>query len=172
MLRLLGNDTYAVCSTARLCKTFESCQAVVPFVFLQSVILSWLLLPAHLLHSRAHQLSLWGVQCPQLHSLAWHPALSHAPALCTRWSANTWLSTVPAALFKLSQKFLGSWPANGLASFELIQFTVGKGGRVTWPEAVGWNGVSDRWCAKGRYTGRLLKKGKTHSFVICLSGPL
>lgn len=29
--------------------------------------------------------------------------------------------------FKLSRKFIGSWPTNRMASFELIEFTVAKG---------------------------------------------
>ena len=75
-------------------------------------------------------------------------------------------SAVPISHFKLSRKVVGSWPASGMASFELVLF------KVTWPEAIGWHEVSEKGCVRGRKTDWLLKLEQNPSFVTCLSGPL
>ena len=74
-------------------------------------------------------------------------------------------STVPVSHSKLSRK-VGSWPASGMASFELFLF------KVSWPKAIGWHEDSDKGCARGRKTDWLWKLEQNPSFVTCLSGPL
>ena len=124
-----------------------------------SCVLSRLLLSAHL------------CSCPwlvwkslKLHSSDLHPtSVTVCPCHMPQYQLSG-PSAVPVSHSKLSRK-VGSWPASGMASFELVLF------KVSWPEAIGWHEDSEKGCARDRKTGWLQKLEQNPSFVTCLSGP-